>query len=94
MKNKVYVERYADRMANGDWLNAAKEIMDGFIAEFNSEVRRRHVRTDKERERLIGDMNRKGNELGEMMKAKTGRNIFKEDWFVEVERMCREREHD
>ena len=81
MKNKVYVERYADRFLHGDAQEALVELMQDFIREYNSEITRRRVRTDVERDRLIGDLNRKGNELADMMHMKTGQQIFKPDWF-------------
>lgn len=80
MKNKEYVERYADRLAEND-KEAVWEITVCFINEYNSEVRRRHVTTDEQERRLINDLNRKGNELKDMFLKKKGVNVLANDWF-------------
>ena len=87
MKNKVYCERYADRLIRGDRGKALEELADCFINEYNSEILRRHVRTPEQQRVLLADINRKGNELTEMIRARTGVRIFKPDWFMEMYKM-------
>lgn len=91
MKNKVYVERFAERLVNKETAGKAiGELADCFINEYNAEVLRRHVRTPEQQKALLNDLNRKGNELAEMLEAKTGRPVLVGDWFRVMFKMIEE----
>lgn len=94
MKNKVYIERYADRLIKGDTKKALVELTECFINEYNSEVLRRKIRTPEQGRTLAADINRKGNELAEMIQARTGVKVFKPDWFMNVYLMIAEDKGD
>lgn len=80
MKNKVYVERYAERLIAGDNL-ALGELCQCFINEFNADATRLHVTTDEAFNRLLSAYDRKGNELATMIHNRTGINVLKRGWF-------------
>lgn len=89
MKNKVYVERYAERLKNGD--NAAVvELCECFINEYNAQVKVRRVYSNADKERLLNEVNRKGNDLADMIAQKTGTNILSRDWFVALVKLLEE----
>jgi len=81
MKNKVYVERYAERLMAGD-KNAVAELVKCFVYEYNADAKRLHLTTDEAANRLIAEYNRKGNELANMMRVKTGTAILRLNWFA------------
>lgn len=81
MKNKEYVEKYGWRLASGDCREAARELIEDFIREFNAEARRLKIQTEAEQMRLIERVNRKGNELAGMLLVKKGVMILRRDWF-------------
>ena len=88
MKNKVYVERYAERLKNGDQ-SAVAELCECFVNEYNAQLRVRHVYTHEESVRLLNEVNRKGNDLADMIAQKTGVDILRRDWFGEVIRIIK-----
>ena len=92
MKNKVYVERYAKRLLSGD-KSAVAELVQGYVNEYNADVKRMHVTTDEAANRLISEYNRKGNELANMLRTETGMPILNPNWFSRVVQFIREAEN-
>ena len=80
MKNKVYVERYAEGLIAGDKL-ALGELCRCFINEFNADATRLYVTTDEDFNRLLSVYDRKGNELATMIHSRTGVDVLKHNWF-------------
>lgn len=92
MKNKVYVERYAERLIAGDKL-AVAELFECFVNEYNADAKRLHVTTNETANRLLSEYNRKGNELANMMRVKTGMTILNQNWFSRAVQFIREAEN-
>lgn len=89
MKNKVYVERYAERLIACDNL-AVGELCQCFINEFNADATRLHVTTDEAFNRLLSVYDRKGNELATMIHSRTGVAVLKHNWFSEAVKVIQE----
>ena len=82
MKTKDYVERYGTRLMEGD-TEAVVEIFNQMVNELNSQCccQRIYQKDTQGINRLIGDFNRKGNVIVELLERKFGRSPLRRDWF-------------
>lgn len=88
MKNKVYIERFGNRLIAGD-KKAVQEIIECYLNEYNAEIKQLNITTDAAADRLADRFNDKGNELVSRINEKAGFTVLKRDWFINCYRILR-----